>query len=392
MIKHWEAEPFTGPGLGRVGVLDAISRHVSMALLGSLCLLGAGCSVAPQSRESLSIYVKASDQVQQAAGELIDDYESRSKAQDARKRANANPGQPAPEYPDTFYPPGSAEVVLTDQAKALAETRQALEVIHAYSDVLLSLADGRSDQEVRAQTAAFGAALQGLLAIAGKTITGLSLFTEAGSKIIKLAQDAANRKQLVEAVNKGREPVGIILGQLERQTKSMYDLSVVGTKQTQFAARTEIAKAAAALAAQSARHGPPRDVAVAARMAALQAEAGDIAGTTQTNAAVKIPFPFVAGKPAAGAAAVAEVEIFVQAMRTSAQKYAELVAAQNAYYAAMGKYVAALRQSRKSFDQLAASLAAPADLRVEFSRLLNTAFELRDAVTTYRSRAASAAL
>lgn len=363
------------------------SRRTSITLLACLCLFITGCAVNQQTRQSLTKYVRASDQIRLTADELLTDYTNRSNAQ--ADRARPKPLLPAPQYPDKFYPAGEPTTIPTAAEWALAETRQALAVIHEYNDLLVALAEGRSEQEVREQTAAFGGALQSLLSIANTTIPGLSFFTEVGGKIIKLAQDAANREQLAKAVVQGREPVATILKHLELQTDAMYDLSVEGTKQKQIAARVAILGAAEPLAALSMLHAPPIDGVIASKMASLQAQAGEVAKSTRTENAVRIPFPFSAGKPVADEAVYTEANIFVQSMRTSAQKYAELVAAQNAYYDVMGKYVAALRETRKSFDVLAESLTAHVDLRTAFSRMLMVAFELRDAVALYRNPPAS---
>ena len=360
-------------------------RRAAIALLTCLSVLAGGCAVTQQTRQSLASYVQASDQIQLTANELLTDYSNRSKAQLDRKRLSAVPVQAAQEYPDKFYPQGDPKLVLTAEEKSVAQTRQALAVIREYNDMLVALAEGRSDREVREQTEAFGGALQSLVSIVGATIPGLAAFTQIGPTIIKLAQDAANREQLIQAVSQGRGPVDSILKHLELQTEPFYDLAVQGTQQAQIAAREAIQRAAAALAALSALHSPPLDPTIATKMAGLQAQVGDVARQSRTENAVKIPFPFVAGKPAADAEFYAQAEIIVQAMRTSAQKYAELVAAQNAYYDVMSKYVAALRQTRKGFDLLAASLTAPVDLRAEFNRLLKVAFELRDAVAVYRN-------
>lgn len=354
-------------------------------------MLATGCAVTPQTRQSLATYVNASDRVLMTADELVTGYADNSQAQE-RAQAQAQADERGttvptpPEYPDRFVPPADPKFVQTATAKSLAETRQALAVIREYNALLVALAEGRSDQEVRDQTVAFGGALQGVLSIANVAIPGLLQFSEYGSKIVKLVQDAANREQLAKAIAEGRAPLAEVLKALELQTEAMYDVAVELTAGRQVASRVAIQRSAAALATLCQLHAlPSPDSAIALKMAALQAQAGAVARMTRTDNAVTIPFPFVAGKPAVNAAAYAEAEIFVQSMRTSAQKYADLVAAQNAYYDVMSKYAAALRETRKSFDLLAASLTAPVDLQVESIRILKVALELRDAVARYRN-------
>ena len=68
----------------------------------------------------------------------------------------------------------------------------------------------------------------------------------------------------------------------------------------------------------------------------------------------------------------------------------EVAAEQNAYYKALEKYVAALRQTGASLDRLKESLERPVDLRAEAQRLLVVAFELRGATAEFRNPPAAA--
>ena len=208
--------------------------------------------------------------------------------------------------------------------------------------------------------------------------------TALGPQIVKLAQDAANREQLVRAVEAGRKPVAEILLDLEAQTSSMYRVSVVATRQAQTAVQNDIRRTAATLNALVARHGPPVDAEVARKAALLQAALADIGLRTQTLPALPVPFAFGSGRPPFDAGAEAEAAVFVQALRASAQQYAALVARQNTYYELLGKYVALLRQTQAALDLVAASLARPVDLGVAVDRLFKTVFELRDSLAAYR--------
>jgi hypothetical protein len=96
-------------------------------------------------------------------------------------------------------------------------------------------------------------------------------------------------------------------------------------------------------------------------------------------------FPFISGKPAYDNAAHANMKIFMQVLRANDAHYREIVAKQNAYYKLMEKYVALLRQTRRSLKVLADSLDAPIDIEREAYRLINVAFELRDAMAVFRN-------
>jgi hypothetical protein len=123
------------------------------------------------------------------------------------------------------------------------------------------------------------------------------------------------------------------------------------------------------------------------KVSALQMQLGEIGAKTRMLPTMPLPLPFSGGKPVYDAATDAQAQIFVQSMRTNAQRYAELVAKQNAYHELLLKYVAALRQTRSSLDRVAESLSRPIDLRAEVGRLLKVAFDLRDAMAAYRNPA-----
>ena len=134
-----------------------------------------------------------------------------------------------------------------------------------------------------------------------------------------------------------------------------------------------------------ARSGPPTDIGLASRIAADQTLLGEIGRKTGTLRAMPIPYAFSKGSPPFNAAADAQILVFIQRLSASAQKNDDIVARQNAYHSLMVKYVELLKRTEKSMDQLADSLAVPADLHTEIYLLLRTAFDLRDAAAAYRN-------
>lgn len=373
--------------------LRIAGSHAGRASLLAAVLAVAACAVTPETRQSLAGYVQAMDQVEASANVFLDGFSTELKAQEAAASgASAGAGAPAaPEYPAAFVPQGDPDAPITTPDKAVARTRLALVVVREYNQALVALAEGQSEAEVRARVVAFGGALGSFASLVGTTIPGLGAVTALGPQIVKLAQDAANREQLVRAVEAGRKPVAEILLDLEAQTSAMYRVSVVATRQAQTAAQNDIRRSAAALAAMIARQGAPLDAEVARKAAVLQVTLADIGQRTQTLPAMPIPFAFGAGRPPMDAAAVAEAAVFVQALRASAQQYAALVERQNAYYDLLGKYVLLLHQTQAALDLVATSLARPVDLGVTVDRLFKTVFELRDGLAAYRHPASAPA-
>lgn len=354
----------------------------ALALLLCGALLLAGCAVPQEARRSLAGYTQAMGQVEQSAGMFLLDFAHGLRAQEELKRGpGAAPA--AREYPSEFLLPGDPDAPQDENEKAQAATRQALLVIRAYNQALVALAEGRPESDVREQAGEFGGALQSLASVAGQSLPGLGAATALGARLVKLVQDGASRQQLQQAVQEGREPVGAILAVLEQQAPAMYRLSVVRTSQEQDRLKDDLRRAAAALKTLLARHGAPADAELAGALPGLQAQLAEIGRRTRTLAAMPLPFAFAAGRPAYDAAAHAEAQVLGQFMGTSAQKYAELVARQNAGHALMNKYVLALRQTRASLDLVADSLARPVDLRAEAARLAQVAAELRGALADY---------
>jgi hypothetical protein len=356
-----------------------------IAWTGLLILVMAGCAVNEQTRQSLSGYAQAMAQVEQSADMFLTDFSDGLKVQAQLKRVGSvAAARVVPEYPTVLKLPDHQSEPRSEAEDEVQQTRQALAVVRAYNDALVGLAEGRPQSEIQQSLLSLGTELQTLASVAGLAIAPFAPFAAIGAKLVKLAQDAASRKQLEQAVLEGREPVRTILEVLEQQTPSMYRLSVVGTKQAQTDLRNEIRRTAFALKGLVARYGPPTDASVSSRVAADQTLLGEFGRKTDTVPAMPIPYLFAVGGPPYDAAADAQTQVFVHSISVSAQKYAELIAKQNAYHAMLLQYVALLNRTGEALDHLARSLTGPVDLRTEVFGLLRTAFDLRDAMAAYR--------
>lgn len=353
----------------------------------SLLVLGvAGCATTPQTRQSLSGYVQAMAQVEQSADMFLSDYSSGLRVQAELKRIGGSTAAPAaPEYPTVLKLTDDRPEPRSAAEDEVQRTRQALTVVRAYNNALVALAEGRPESEIQRDLLGLGTELQTLASVAGAAFPPFAPFAAIGTKLVTLAQDAANRKQLEQAVLEGREPVRTILAVLAQQTPSMYRLSVIGTLQAQESLGDEIRRTTFAMKGWMARHGPPTDVRVTAGAAADQALLGAIGRKTNTLGAMPIPYPYTAGSPPYDAAGDVQTQIFIRSISSSAQKYAELVAKQNAYHAMLLRYVALLKRTGEALEQLARSLTAPVDLSAELVGLLRTAFDLRDAMAEFRN-------
>lgn len=362
----------------------ALSRGCALLAAGALALL-AGCAVTPQSREALATYGHAMEQVDRGASELLGDF-----ARVLAPRPEAFQPGAASEFPDKFVPPEGFEV--TEETRTLRFSLHALQVVRAYNQQLLALAEGRPIEQVRAHTAGFAQSLQQLGTLFGAAVPGLNAVTAIAPGIVKLAQDALHREQLVQAARAGHEPVSQILEVLVAQTGPLYRDSRATTMGQQVAARVELQRAVQALRRSMAQRAAPTDPNVARNMVAMQGRVAELVQRMKADAVLADPLVFQAGQPAFDALAESQAGFLLKAMEASEQRYAELVARQNDYFRALQKYAETLGLARRSLDAFVRSLDAPVDLAAEGQRLLASALELRDTVTTFRQSQRQAAL
>lgn len=374
-------------------LLRSLKRMRSLTIATTACLLifTASCAITPETKRSLAAYTQAMDEVQESANLLFNDFASNLKVGKQLKSGGGAQGSDnKPEYPAEFVLPQNQNSATSEVDKAIEASRDVLEVIRQYNDALVALAEGRPEAEIKIQVNQFGGALQTLTSLGGLAMPGFEQFAGIAAKAIKLAQDAHNLEQFKQAVKEGQEPVNLILTALEDQTPAIYDASVVITQQRQGAAKKNIRRVGFALKPIIKKYSPPTDPAIHDEMAIFQAELRTIGTRTNTLPQLPVPYPFQSGKPAYDKAALKEMRIFMQAVRASDAQYREIVARQNDYFKLMETYVALLRQTKRSLEILANSLEAPIDMQREAHRLINVAFELRDALAVIRNPSVAA--
>ncbi|CAB1080272.1 hypothetical protein JY97_05075 [Alkalispirochaeta odontotermitis] len=361
-------------------------RSLATATILGLLVLAMGCALTQATRQSLTTYTRAMDEVQESANFFLTDYANLVKF---RKQLEAGGDEKTarakPEFPSEFILPQNPGAPTTKAEKAIQESREALEVIRQYNDALVALAEGRPEAEIKAQINQFGGALQTLASIGGTVVPGIEQFSDIATKIIKLAQDADNREQFKKAVKEGQKPVNNILTALEKQTSPIYRASVPRAKSRQDVAKDNIRLVGFEIKPFLADFSPPTDPGLSNEMAEFRAEIVAIGTRTKTIPPLPDTFPFQSGKPEYDNAAHANMNIFMQVLRVNDALYTQIVTRQNAYYNLMVKYVALLRQTRRSLTILSDSLDAPIDIEREAYRLINVAFELRDAIAVFRN-------
>ncbi len=364
---------------------------IRIAWAGLLVLAMTGCAVTPQTRQSLSTYSQAMAQVTQSADVFLTDFSNGLKVQqDLKRYGETRQARVVEDYPDVLRLPDAVREPRTDAERAVQYWREALVIVQAYNDSLIALAEGRSEAEIRQDIVGLGGDIAALGNLVGLAVPAFSGFAAIGAQVIKLAQDADNRNKLEQAVQQGQAPVNTILQELEKRASGWYDLSVVGTIQAADKLREEIKATAASMRNLVAGYGPPADPAVIEAVAADGALVNGIGGRMKSRSLINL-YQFTAGKPPFDATANKQVQVFIQSLSNSAEKYAELMAKQRAYHEMLVQFVVLLERARVAMDKLARNLAEPANVNTEISGALRAAFRLRESMAAYHAPAASPA-
>ncbi|MBT6274540.1 MAG: hypothetical protein HOI95_10450 [Chromatiales bacterium] len=375
--------PRCTPPLGTVVVL----------LLGGLLT---GCGVTEATRQTLASYSAAMEEVDQAANTFLSDFEDRVKAQEELKRVEANKDNPPPAFPSTFEPPPTTVVKPTEEFDvALLSSKHGLQVIREYNHALVALAEGQSIGQVKTRLGRLGSSIKSMGAVLGVAVPAFTPFLGGGSTILKLVEDAQNRQQLIGALRQGRGSVDTILSTLEKQTPSVYQVSVVDTNRKRDALLFDSRHAGEVLANLMKSRSAPTDAALNQQTVALNEElraALREMGLSDRVVNVRLPnpWPFTAGAPVYGAADNAKVKVFAGVIRTNRDDYKTLIARQNAYYDLLEKYVGSLRSTRSALTAAEESVHAPLDLRAKIAEVLGVASTLRTALAQFKNPAAPA--
>ena len=351
-----------------------------------LALSISGCAITPKGKQSLTAYVQASNEVVLAANRFLTDFADGAYiASELDRIANGPaPTGPEEEYPSEFVPIGKTDVVPTEFDQALASSRQALGAIREYNEALVALAEGRPVSQVKGEIVELGDSISALASLAGFAAPGIEQFASIGVIIIKLAQDAQYLEQLKSAVAQGRDPVDEILAVFEGQTESIYRLSVASAQTAQHDVRKMIARISVLMKSLLKRYYAPTDTTLFVEVTDFQLEVVLIGKRTQTIKAMPNLLQFDGEQFVYDQEAHNEMKVFMSILRENEAKYVEIAAKQNAYYDLMEKYVATLSEMRIALALVQQSLEAPVDLRGQVFRLLDSAFELRDAMSKFR--------
>ncbi|MCW8085275.1 hypothetical protein [Sabulicella glaciei] len=167
-------------------------------------------------------YAEAFGRAHRASGDLLDEFAiaerrlGREEGRAARARALGV---------DPIFDPARAVYFASDARPPMASaTRRALDVVVAYNEGLLALAEGRALSELRGEAARLGSELLALGSVVagGPVLAGLPAILPLLSTAADRAQQAASRATFREEFLKGFPTVDRILSELRAGAPTMF--------------------------------------------------------------------------------------------------------------------------------------------------------------------------
>lgn len=343
--------------------------------LVSVIIVFSGCArTLPQ--VELRTYQDALAQTQEAATQVLRVY-----ADDVRenKSNRAKATTELPPFERTF----ELERVFKTQAEldTVGARLIALQTITRYTDLLVTLAEGKSVEQLQNSAGSLIASLEtvgGFLSIA--PVPGLQLATPLLKTVIGELEKARTREQFRAAVEQGEEIIAKILAFLEGETPLYYRLAVTLFDVKHGAVIAEVSTSVRDIIGIVASHQAPSDPKL------LKNIKEELDKTLKSMAfkfdAVKLD---PQGKTPFSSVAQSQIRRLMEDVKAGAGKEKQLVAALNAYYQLLKTYVFLLEQTEKSLHGLRIALDKPRDVQAEFENTLRLALRVRQQVQALRS-------
>ncbi len=352
--------------------------------LAIVSLFFAACGVTQETRQSLTAYTIAMQQVEAATDGFLVDYAS---AEELRAQIEASAAADVPNsYPVTFDPQQQTAVTARGVSEDIQQRRIALARISAYNDALIALAEGQPESVVRTNLESFGGGIESVLNTVGITADGgFAAIIPIASQLASMIQEGLNAQQFERAIRLGKPIVEAILLQLEADTVEYYRVSIVVTERQRDPIRREMRSAMQLVSDIAAESSAPTDVAIKNRVRVIENRLMSANTRTDTLQFVPEGLPFNAARPELNEAALDRLENATLAVEAVEAKDSEIVAKQNAYYELLSTYVLTLRQVKLSLSAVQQSLDSPRNFNVQANVLLDAALRLRDAFAEYEA-------
>ena len=192
----------------------------------------AGC-VSPLPVEELRHYDSAFEEAQTAANALFDDLAIAETRMRDKAGGDGDAGGVTPAnirdrlgYDPQYYP-GEGLAARVEDPETTRQLRRAMSVVARYNDILLMLAEGRTIDEIQAQTATLRGnteALMPLVGIDGGLVAGVALTTL--SQVLQSVEGIRSRKAFQEAFLAGHGEVETIISGLKNAAPVIYPILI----------------------------------------------------------------------------------------------------------------------------------------------------------------------
>lgn len=212
--------------------MEACRKTMRLIIPLIFATLMAGC-VSPLPVEELRHYDSAFTEAQTAANALFDDLAVAERRFDENLSGGDEPGgvTTASERERLGYDPqyyaGEGLIAGTEDPPRTAQLRRAMSVVAQYNDILLMLAEGRTIDDIQAQTATLKANADALLPLAG--VQGGAIAGVVGttlSKVLEGVETIRSRKVFQDAFLAGHGDVEDIISGLKGAAPEMYAILI----------------------------------------------------------------------------------------------------------------------------------------------------------------------
>jgi len=337
-------------------------------------LMVSSCARSLPQRE-LRNYQDAIEQTQAAATQVLGIY-----ADDVKKN-RANEVKTATQ-PQKFERTFVLEQVLKSQGEVdtLGSRLIALQTITRYTDLLVTLAEGKSVEQLQKSSGFLVASLEtvgGFFSYA--PVPGLQLATPLLKTVIGALEAARTREQFRTAVEKGEPIIVKILAFLEEETPLYYRLAVTLFDVKHGVIIRDVSNAVRDIIGIVASHQAPEDSEVLKKI-------NDELEKTLRSMAYEFEAVNLKSGDDAPFTSVTKSQIrrLMEDVTTGADKEKRLVADLNAYYQLLETYVLLLNQTKKSLQNLRTALDQPRDVQADFENILLLALRVRQQVEDLR--------
>jgi hypothetical protein len=339
-----------------------------------LVLFLGGCAIfQPLPKAELQTYREALLETRNVGDQVLQTWDKAARtarARDEMQKLQAS-GQDVSPFPVEF---NAREVIDTEGAPDPVAVRMlALDTVVRYTNLLVTLAEGRSIAQVQSSVDQLRANLQtvtGLLSLApvpGLAAAGPLLQTLSGA-----LEKARLRKEFRNAVQDGESAVVAILYFLIDDTPDYYMTVFALENEKRLKLRGYITDAVGSIIKIVQDHAKPSDPAFLGKMETkIKVVLDSLVPPLQAPALVS------AGSKPFSNLAQSQVITDVERMEAANRKRNDVVEGLNAYHRLLAVYVRLLDQTRSNLHRLSLALDQPVDVQAAFEETLALALQAR---------------